>query len=74
MPNRNAHYMECPFCERKHQWYSMPSLAEQFDVDPETIRRRLWKVDHIRIGRTYRIPECQVDYLIDEVVETTSYG
>lgn len=73
MPKETSGYAECQFCDRAHAWYSVPTLAEQFDVDQETIRRRLWKVDHVKFGRSARIPQCQVNNLMDDTVEVTMY-
>jgi len=62
----------CKFCEQRHDWYSVPTLAQQFDVDAETIRRRLYKVDHLKLGRKTSIPECQVHRLFDETITVSS--
>lgn len=71
MAQQDLQQSECPFGGRKHKWFSVPTLATQFDVDPETIRRRLWKVDHVKIGQMARIPACQVKRLFDDIVQVS---
>jgi len=67
-----THATKCKFCERSHKWFSIPTLAAQFDVDPETIRRRLYKVDHVKIGRSPRIPECAVNNIFEDTIKVSA--
>jgi predicted glycosyltransferase involved in capsule biosynthesis len=58
-------FCKCPYCGKRHRFYGLSDLAEQFDVSYHHLYQQIPNVDVIRVGRNYRIPECQIAGLFE---------
>ena len=48
------------------EYLTVPDVAELFQVNPQTVRRWIWKgkLPHVKVGGTVRIPKSGLDGMI----------
>ena len=48
------------------EYLTVPDVAELFQVNPQTVRRWIWKgkLPHVKVGGTVRIPKSGLDSMI----------